>query len=120
MTNILKHVDILDLVTITVFRGKPTPGDLNPLVVTLDPIDVSKRLEWDTDALKVLNKKLSDKMKDSDVHNPNTITYIKEFAGKMLSELYKNGLVIISDIPDAPEDPYQAAKKAIQKINSKL
>lgn len=111
MANPLKHVDILDLVVVNIFKGKPSLQDPNPIVVAIDPIDPEKRVVFDPDALKVLNNKLTEKIRGSDSTNPNTIQYVKEFAGKMVSALYKNGLVLIEDIPDAAEDPYAAARK---------
>lgn len=115
MANILKHVDILDLIVVNLFKGKPSLHDPNPIVVSVDPIDPSKRVVFDPDALRVLNDKLTEKIKGSDSSNPNTIQYVKEFASKMISALYKNGLVIIEDIPEAAEDPYAAARKMHQK-----
>lgn len=109
--NILKHVDILDLVVINIFKGKPTLHDPNPYVVAIDPIDATKRVVFDTDALKVLNAKLTEKIRGTDSTQPNTIQFIKEFAGKMLSGLYRNGLVAIEDLPPAKEDHYAEARK---------
>lgn len=111
MANILKHVDILDLVVVNIFKGKASLHDPNPIVVSVDPIDPAKRVVFDPDALKVLNDKLTEKIRGSDSTNPNTIQYVKEFAGKMISALYKNGLVIIEDMPEAADDPYAAARK---------
>jgi hypothetical protein len=115
MSNILKNVDIADLIVVNVYKGKPQVGDPNPFIVAVDPIDQTKKVVFDESSLKVLNARLTEKLKDADSTNPNTVQYIKEFATKMVSEFYKNGLLEIVDIPDSPEDPYELAKRAIQK-----
>lgn len=115
MANILANVDILDLVVINVFKGTPTLQDPSPFVVTVDPLDQTKKVVFDPSALKVLNDKLTEKIAGSDAKDLNTVGFIKEFAGKMISGLYKNGLVIIEDIPDAVDDPYAEAKKQFRR-----
>jgi hypothetical protein len=111
MVNPLKHVDIIDLVTINIYRGPSVPGDVNPLTVDISPIDPTKRLIWDTDAIKTLNTKLTEKIAGTELNHPNTVQYITQFAGSMLSELYRNGLVLFEDLPDSPDDPYAEAKR---------
>lgn len=115
MANILKNVDIADLIVVNVFKGTPTPHDKNPFVVAVDPIDQTKKVVFDSSALKVLNAKITDKVRGADSRDPNTIGYIKEFVTKMVSEFYRNGLVEITEVPDSPEDPYEEAKKMIQR-----
>lgn len=114
-TNILKNVDIADLIVVNVYKGKPQIGDPNPFVVAVDPIDQTKKVVFDEGSLKVLNARLTEKLKGADSTNPNTVQYLKEFATKMVSEFYRNGLLEIVEIPDSPEDPYEAAKKAIRR-----
>lgn len=115
MANPLKHVDIIDLVVINIYRGPSIPGDPNPLTVDIAPIDPTKRLIWDTDSLKTLNRKLTEKLAGTELTNPNTIQYVKQFTGTMLSELYRNGLVLFEDLPESPDDPYAEAKRQFRK-----
>jgi hypothetical protein len=115
MADILKNVEISDLIVVNVFKGKPMPGDPNPLMVTVDPIDSTKKVQFDSSALTVLNARLTEKVRGSDVTNPNTIQYIKEFATKMAAEFYRNGLLEIVDIPEAKDDPYEEAKKLFRR-----
>jgi len=112
--NPLKNVDIDSLVTINVYRGKPTPFDKNPFIITVDPINVSLRVVFDEGALKKMNEKLSERVVKSDSTNPNTIMFMKEFVHKMVSEFYRNGLMILEPIPEPEKDPYAKAKKAIK------
>lgn len=111
MANILKHVDLLDLITVNIFRGQATVGDPNPYVISVVPLDQTKRVVFDADALKALNNKLTEKIHGKNPSDPNTISYMKEFASRMISELYRNGLVLLEDIPDAKDDPYEQARK---------
>lgn len=115
MVNILTNVDISDLITVNVYKGNPLPGDPCPLTVTVDPIDQTKRVVFDTDALKTMNAKLTEKIRGSDPKNPNTAQYIKEYVTKMVSGFYKNGLLIIEDMPEAPDDPYKEAKAQFKR-----
>jgi hypothetical protein len=115
MANILKNVDIADLVVVNVFKGQPTPLDKNPFVVTVDPIDQTKKVQFDSSALAVLNTKLTEKVKGANAQDPNTVGYMKEFVTKMVSEFYRNGLIEIVDVPEAAEDPYAEAKKLISR-----
>lgn len=115
MPNILANVDVSDLIVVNVFKGQPNPLDPNPFVVTVDSIDSTKKVQFDSSALTVLNNRLTEKVRGSDSTNPNTVQYIKEFVTKMASEFYKNGLLEIVDVPDAPEDPYAEAKKMFKR-----
>lgn len=115
MVNILKNVEISDLIVVNVFKGKPSKLDPNPFVVTVDPIDQAKKVTFDSSALKVLNDRLSEKIKGANSTDPKTVQYMKEFVTKMVSEFYRNGLLEIVDVPDSPEDPYEQAKRAISR-----
>ena len=104
---ILKNVDILDLVRIHIFRGQPTKGDPLPYRIEIQSIDESKRVIFDESALKVLNHRLTENVqKFDDGRDPRVRDYIEEFVGRMLTELYRNGLVELEEIPDSPDDPY--------------
>jgi hypothetical protein len=101
----MNHVDILDLIKINVnqlFNGEVT--------VDLECLEQGKQVVLDEDALKYLNNVLTEKAKNMSISNPNTLQYIKEFVGRMLSELSRNGLVVLEEISDTPQDPYRTAK----------
>jgi len=106
---VMTHVDILDLVKINVFKGTPTPIDPNPIRISIDPIDRNKNLVFDDGALNVLNRKMAEFVieRGLSIKEETTFRYVEEFVGRMLSELHKNGLVLLEEAPDAPEDPYK-------------
>ena len=109
MTQVMQHVDILDLVNINVARGQPTPIDPVPIRVFVEPVDRTKNVVFDESALKVLNNKMSEFVlsRQLDIRDDNTFKYIEEFVGRMVTELYKNGLMALEDVGDEPDDPYQ-------------
>lgn len=111
--NPLKHIDILDLVTIDLYHtGVATmPGHVS---VSFTPLEVTKRVIFDESAKKVLEEKILERAANKDLKDPKIANYIKEFAGRMLSELYKNGLVLLEEIPDAPNDPYWQVKQQLK------
>ena len=113
--NLLNNVDILDLVVVNVFKGQPSREDPFPLIISIDPLEQNKRFVIDTSAQEVLNNKLTEKLKDADPRNPNTISYAKEFIGKMITELHRSGLCLIEDIPEAKDDPYSEVRKLFKK-----
>lgn len=80
----------MTLLLLTYLSGMPTKGDPCPLIISIDPLDRSKRFVIDSSAQNVLNAKLTEKLKDADPKNPNTIQYAKEFIAKMLTELHKS------------------------------
>lgn len=108
--DILKHVDILDLITITVYN----PNLLNPreIQVDLKAIEEGKHVVVDEDSLVKLNEILTEKCKEfKNIKDPKIRKYIEEFVGRMCSEWHRHGLLIIEDIPEAPEDPYEKIRK---------
>jgi hypothetical protein len=104
----MKNIEFLDLVNIVVTRGIPTAIDPCPVIVSFDPIDKEKNIVFDEDALKTMNNKITERMikMGLNVRDPNVFEYIKEFAGRLAAELYRNGLIEFEDVKDAPEDPY--------------
>ena len=104
--DIMKHVDVLDLVTVKLYM--PRPGFI---AVDVRCHDEDKQVVFDPDALKKLNEVITEKVKGLDPRHPNVGGYIKEFVGKMLSELYRSGLAVIEDIPESKEDPYEEIRK---------
>lgn len=110
--DIIKHVDILELIRIHVFRGEPSRKDPLPYMVEIEPLDKTKKIVFDEKALEVLNRKLTEKAQTfEDGRDPRIKDYIQEFVGRMVSELARNGLVGLEDIGDAPEDPYAHIRK---------
>jgi len=113
--NIMKNIDLLDLVVVNVFKGVPSREDPFPLVISIDPLEQHKRFVIDSSAQEMLNNKLTQKLRGSDPRNPNTITYAKEFVSKMISELHRSGLCFLEDIPDAKDDPYSDLRKLLKR-----
>ncbi len=107
-------VDILDLISVTVVRLPPaSPQDLAPISVELIPHEEGKQVVVDETALATLNANLSEKAKqlELDPRNPQTFSYLQEFVGRMVSELYRNGLVELEDVPEGADDPYHKVRK---------
>lgn len=109
--DILKSVDILDLIKVKVYKSKPTSEDPSPVRVVIETIEKTKKVIFDESALDILNKKLSERVATMSYYDPKTLGYIEEFAGRMVSELYRHGLVELEDIPEASGDPYGEVKK---------
>lgn len=114
MTNIMKHVDLLDLVRVEVNRI-PGTGQFR---VFIEAIDKEKKVVMDPSAQKTLNNKITSICKEKNLSalDPNTIGYIKEFVGRVVSELARNGLVELADYEDRPDDPYAEIRKEFSKI----
>jgi hypothetical protein len=97
------------------------PDPVNPgrFEVQIASIDDKKNVVFDERALAVLNERVTEKSKQfSDARDPRVRGYIKEFVGRMASELYKNGLMELEDIDQqegSPEDPYSKAKRLYGK-----
>ena len=105
-------VDILDLVDIVCYRVPPrNPVDRAPIGIDIVPHDKTKQVVWDQDSLKNFNNILTEKSKSLKFNNPNSLDYLKQYVGMMLSELYRNGLVDFEELSDAPEDHYAHLRK---------
>lgn len=110
----LKNVEVTDLVRIHVLEGMSTPQDRLPYQVIVEPIDDTQRVVFDDGALKVLNDRITDKVQQfENGRDPRVIKYIEEFVARMISELYRNGLMILEDLPESPEDPYAAVRHKV-------
>jgi len=113
--NIMKKVDILDLINIEI-----SVDAMGHLHVDFVSLDMAKQVIIDTQAMEVLNKTLTEKVVGKSPKDPNVIGYVKEFVGKMVSELYRNGLILLEDIPEAHDDPYYGLgikDKDVRKLN---
>lgn len=113
---IMNHVDIAELVKVHVYRPNVyKPGILN---VSLEPLEEGKRVIIDEDAKKTLDRVLTEKCQEfEDARDPKVAKYIEEFVSRMIIEWHRNGLMIIEDIPDAPDDPYAAARNKFKHLN---
>lgn len=103
-------VSVADLVTLTVNhvgRGH--------MMVDIIPLDKSKRVVFDPDALKAMNEKIVEKVREFDIRDPRAKQYIEEFVWRMLPEMDRCGLMVVEDIPEAPDDPYQAIRRKYEK-----
>jgi hypothetical protein len=114
--NILKHVDILSLIEITLINPNPMrPGQFE---VQIDAIEKEKQVVIDSGALRAFNNILYEKCQQfDDARDPKVRTYIQEFVSRMCIEWHRNGLLIIEDIPEADEDPYAAVRKQYDYLN---
>lgn len=112
--NILKNVDFLDLVRIHVYPGQPHPTDRHPFRIEFESVDKTKRVVFDESSIRKMNEILTEKASQFHPSDPRVRGYLEEFAGRLASELYRNGLVELDDIPDAPDDPYTQAKKSVR------
>ena len=116
---ILDKVDIKDLIRIHVFMGQPTKEDPLPYRVMVEPIQKTKHIIWDESALATFNAIVTEKCQQfDDGRDPRVIDYIKEFTERMMSELHRNGLIVLEDIPEGSDDPYATVKKYANRIQS--
>jgi hypothetical protein len=106
---IMKNVDILDLVKINVLKGVPTKADPAPIRVQIEPVDSEYNVVFDEEALNVLNNKIAEFVidKQMSIGDEKTFSYIEEFVARMVSELHRNGLVELQEVGDTPDDPYK-------------
>ena len=112
--NILKNVDILDLVNIIVQRDyNSTIGKFN---ISIVPLDETKRFYIDSFSKKVLEDKILERTSNLSVFDDKTKFAIQEFAGRYISEIYKHELCGLEDIPEAKDDPYADLRKKV-KLN---
>ena len=103
---IMNHIDILDQIQIDVFR---IPNTAN-FEVEISCLDRTKNVVFDEKALRVMNQKITEKAAQFEARDPRAKTYIEEFVGRLTSELFRNGLAEIEDIPDAV-DPYEDLRR---------
>jgi hypothetical protein len=106
MKDILKKVDILDRIKLRVVEV--APGHFG---VAVEALEKNKNVIFDTDALKILNEQVTHRARSMNSRDPNTRGFIEEFVGRMISEMYRVGLVELEDIKDAPDDPYRDLRK---------
>ena len=105
-------VDFLDLVSVHIGRGVPTHVDPHPIEVNFEPLDRTKNVIFDENALKLMNAKVSEKIKSMQLKldDSRTFDYIKEFVGRLTAELYRHDLVGFEDVKEAKDDPYSEVR----------
>ena len=110
---IMNHVDILELIKISVFRPNVyRPGEFQ---VSLEALEKGKQVVVDENALKSLNEILTQKCKEfDDARDPKVAKYIEEFVAKLCSDWHRIGLLVIDNMSEAPQDPYEKAKKMLE------
>lgn len=109
--DLLSNVDFAERVKIRIFQGAPSQGDPYPFRVEVNSIDETKHVVFDTSALKKMNEILTEKAAQFNPSDPKLRDYLKEFVGRMVTELYRNDLVVLEDLPDQPDDPYEKIRK---------
>lgn len=113
MVNILKNVEINELLKIDIFAPNVyAPGEIE---VSIDAVEAGKRVIIDEDASRVLGDILMNRANDSfeSVRDPKMKKDMEEFVARMCVEWHRNGLLIIEDLPDNPTDPYEEAKAKV-------
>lgn len=110
--NIMKHVDILDQIKIVVTQ--PMPGNF---AVHFEPYDRKKHVVIDEKAKETMDAKITEKAKALSARDPKTKMFIEEFAGRLLSELFRVELAVLEDVPETPTDPYAEIKKKYRFIH---
>jgi len=111
-SNPLKHVEFYDLVRVHVFRGQPSVENPCPFSVEFEALEQGKRVIFDDSSLKKMNEILTEKASQLNASDPRVRDYIGEFAGRLATELYRNGLAAIENVPDSPTDHYLSARNA--------
>jgi hypothetical protein len=106
-TQIMKHIDVLELIRIHVFRIPNTPR----FEVEIESIDKNKNVVFDEDALRIMNQKITERAAQFEARDPRAKTYIEEFIARLTSELHRNGLMELEEISDEPSDPYADLRK---------
>lgn len=116
MVNILKNVEINELLRIEVFNTNIY--DHGQIEINLEAVEKGKRVIIDEDASKKLGEILRDRANDKfdNTRDPKMKKDMEEFVARMCVEWHKNGLLIIEDIPDAPSDPYEEAKEVVKRL----
>ena len=113
--SVINHVDILELIKIIVFR--PNIYQAGAFQVELEALEKGKRVVVDEDELVKLNEILTHKSQQfDDARDPKITKYIEEFVARMCSEWHRMGLLMLEDIPNAPDDPYQKAKEQLKHV----
>lgn len=81
--------------------------------INFESLEDTKQVIFDEDALTTFNQRVSEEIIDRKlkVLDPRAKFYVAEFAERLASELYRNGLIIFEEIPEGPDDAYGTARK---------
>lgn len=109
--DILKNVEFLDLVRIHVYKGQATREDPFPFRVEFECLDKNKRVVFDASEFTRMNLILTEKSQQFHPADPRLKGYIEEFCGRLASELYRNGLCELEEVPEGKEDPYALERR---------
>lgn len=104
---IMKHVDILELIRVHVFRVPNTAR----FEVEIESIDKNKNVVFDEDALRIMNQKITEKAAQFEARDPRAKHYIEEYVARLTGELHRNGLMELEEVPDEASDPYADLRK---------
>jgi len=111
----LKNVDILDLVTIEVYDvvSKTNMGTLQSTIeVQVVPLDTTKNFVIDEKAKWTMEGKVMERINSMNPQDVRTKGYVKEFVGRMISELYRSELCFLEDASlDSIADHYADLRK---------
>ena len=115
MVNILKNVEINELINIDVFN--PNIYSAGQLEISITAVEKGKRVIIDTGATQKLAHILKERAnsKFESARDPKMKKDMEEFIARMCIEWHKHGLLVIEDVPDAPSDPYEEAKALMKK-----
>lgn len=99
--DIMKSVELSDLgnIEVAVFPQ-------GHITINFVPLDKTKKLVFDTSALKTLNEKATDLARGKDASDPKVKQFIAEYVHRMIIALHKNGLCELVPITEGPEDWY--------------
>ena len=116
MVNILKNVEINELINIDVFN--PNIYNTGAFEVNIEAVEKGKRVVIDTASMQKLGHILKERANKNfeSVRDPKMKKDMEEFVARMCIEWHKHGLLIIEDIPEAPSDPYEEAKAMVKKL----
>ena len=106
----MKHVNIADLIKITIYQGKSN------FDVQIDCLDPKKNIVFDEKALQTFNEQLTDRCRGMSAGDPKTQKYIEEFTYRMITELARNGLVELEDAKEQDDDHYKKMRNKYSKM----
>lgn len=106
----MKNVNIADLIKIKVYQGK------SALDVQIECLEPGKDVIFDESALRELNNQLTERCKTMSMADPKTEKFVEEFVYRMVTELYRNGLVELVESQAPIEDHYAKLRKNYHKM----
>ena len=111
--NIMNRVDIADLITVKAFT--PNAFRLDKIDIDIQPVEPNKKVVIDCDALTRYNQIVTQKAQElcrKGLKDYSKLRmFLEEMTLRMCSEWHRNGLLILEELPDGPEDPYAESRK---------